>query len=51
MIYISFEPENAAAKALYESLGFVPDGQNRIRRGRLQAGETGRISSFPPLFF
>ena len=27
VIYISFEPENAAAKALYESLGFVPDGR------------------------
>ena len=26
-IYISFEPENAIAKALYESLGFVPDGR------------------------
>lgn len=26
-IYISFEPENAVAKALYESLGFVPDGR------------------------
>ena len=25
-IFISFEPENEAAKALYESLGFVPDG-------------------------
>ena len=27
VIYISFEPENAVAKALYESLGFVPDGR------------------------
>ena len=27
VIYISFEPENAAAKALYESEGFVPDGR------------------------
>ncbi len=26
-IYISFEPENAAARALYESLCFVPDGR------------------------
>ncbi|HWQ98607.1 MAG TPA: GNAT family N-acetyltransferase [Clostridia bacterium] len=26
-IYISFEPENEAAKSLYESLGFVPDGR------------------------
>ena len=26
-IFISFEPENSAAKALYESLGFVPDGR------------------------
>ena len=26
-IYISFEPENAVAKALYESLGFLPDGR------------------------
>ncbi len=26
-IFISFEPQNAAAKALYESLGFVPDGR------------------------
>lgn len=26
-IYISFEPENEIAKALYESLGFVPDGR------------------------
>ena len=26
-IYISFEPENKIAKALYESLGFVPDGR------------------------
>lgn len=26
-IYISFEPENDAAKALYESLGFLPDGR------------------------
>ena len=27
IIYISFEPENKSAKALYESLGFVPDGR------------------------
>lgn len=27
IIYISFEPENERAKALYESLGFVPDGR------------------------
>ncbi len=27
VIYISFEPENKRAKALYESLGFVPDGR------------------------
>ena len=26
-IFISFEPENSTAKALYESLGFVPDGR------------------------
>jgi diamine N-acetyltransferase len=26
-IYISFEPENEAAKSLYESLGFLPDGR------------------------
>ena len=26
-IYISFEPENEIAKALYESLGFAPDGR------------------------
>lgn len=26
-IYISFEPENKAAKALYASLGFRPDGR------------------------
>ena len=26
-IYISFEPENAVAKSLYESLGFEPDGR------------------------
>lgn len=27
VLYISFEPENTVAKALYESLGFVPDGR------------------------
>lgn len=27
VIYISFEPENTVAKALYTSLGFVPDGR------------------------
>jgi diamine N-acetyltransferase len=27
VIFISFEPENMRAKALYESLGFVPDGR------------------------
>ena len=27
ILYISFEPENKRAKALYESLGFVPDGR------------------------
>lgn len=27
MIYISFEPENVVAKALYESMGFVADGR------------------------
>lgn len=27
MIYISFEPDNAIAKSLYESLGFVADGR------------------------
>lgn len=27
LIYISFEPENHRAQALYESLGFVPDGR------------------------
>ncbi|MEN6418296.1 MAG: GNAT family N-acetyltransferase [Clostridiaceae bacterium] len=27
IIYISFEPDNAAAKALYENLGFLPDGR------------------------
>ena len=26
-VYISFEHENSAAKSLYESLGFVPDGR------------------------
>ena len=26
-IFISFEPENAIARALYESLGFAPDGR------------------------
>lgn len=26
-IYISFEPENTGAKALYEQLGFSPDGR------------------------
>jgi len=26
-VYISFEHENTAAKSLYESLGFVPDGR------------------------
>lgn len=26
-IYISFEPANKAARSLYESLGFVPDGR------------------------
>lgn len=26
-IFISFEPENSIARALYESLGFVPDGR------------------------
>lgn len=33
VIYISFEPENIAAKTLYESLGFVPDG--RIEYGEV----------------
>lgn len=33
VIYISFEPENEAAKALYESLGFEPDG--RIEDGEI----------------
>lgn len=27
VIYISFEPKNKAARALYEKLGFVPDGR------------------------
>ncbi len=27
VLYISFGPENAAAKALYESFGFAPDGR------------------------
>ncbi len=27
ILLISFEPENQRAKALYESLGFVPDGR------------------------
>jgi diamine N-acetyltransferase len=27
IVYISFEPENVWAKALYESMGFVPDGR------------------------
>lgn len=27
LLYISFEPENIRAKALYESLDFVPDGR------------------------
>lgn len=27
VIFISFEPDNAAAKSLYESLGFVADGR------------------------
>lgn len=26
-VYISFEPENVAAKTLYETLGFIPDGR------------------------
>lgn len=26
-VYISFEPENTGAKALYEQLGFSPDGR------------------------
>ena len=26
-VYISFEPENATAKKLYERIGFVPDGR------------------------
>ncbi len=26
-VYISFEPGNEIAKALYESLGFIPDGR------------------------
>ena len=26
-IYLSFAPENTVAKALYESLGFIPDGR------------------------
>jgi diamine N-acetyltransferase len=33
VIYISFEPENLAAKSLYEGLGFVPDG--RIEYGEV----------------
>lgn len=33
VIYISFEPENQPAQALYESLGFVPDG--RIEYGEV----------------
>ena len=32
-IFISFEPENEAAKALYESLGFEPDG--RVEYGEI----------------
>ena len=27
MVYISFEPNNVAAKRLYESFGFIPDGR------------------------
>ena len=27
MTYVSFEPDNAVAQKLYESLGFVPDGR------------------------
>ena len=27
LVHISFEPDNAIAKSLYESLGFVPDGR------------------------
>ncbi|MDF2905397.1 MAG: spermidine acetyltransferase [Herbinix sp.] len=27
LLFISFEPENERAKALYESFGFVPDGR------------------------
>jgi diamine N-acetyltransferase len=27
VVYISFEPENIRAKALYESLGFIQDGR------------------------
>lgn len=27
VVYISFKPANTAARALYESLGFVPDGR------------------------
>jgi len=33
VLYISFEPENVAAKQLYESLGFVPD--NREDEGEI----------------
>lgn len=32
-VYLSFEPENVWGKALYESLGFVPDG--RIEDGEI----------------
>ena len=32
-IFISFEPENEAAKKLYENLGFVPDG--RVEYGEI----------------
>lgn len=27
VLFISFEPQNAGARGLYESLGFVPDGR------------------------
>jgi len=27
-VYISFRPENAGAKGLYEKLGFIPDGRS-----------------------
>jgi diamine N-acetyltransferase len=32
-VYLSFEPDNLAAKAMYENFGFVPDG--RVEYGEI----------------